>query len=327
MSLKENMDLAKQAIRFTDRLGITSINVPFRIGSYYGSPLSKFDLFMLRYMRTETSTDTIEQRYKVMKGQWVEHFGRKLGLDEKDQIRSEITNQQLPKIQRDKVVRSQILQIIHSTASKGQKKKQLHDLMKQTNFDPDTFGVLWHFTRTNAPDEERIRAVRKAVKFRHGNCGEKAAIAVTWLLEQTKNSKALFWVNAKNWDHAWGLLADPGLDENTVRTVPYKNWPKDVVVVDGWTSDWYPIHHPWDPIKGTAANPFQLYVRKKVQAAATQVNVKEELEWPPVFAPTFSMERAGEKNSTYEHPPMHLLDVLDNPTEVEETVEESLIGV
>jgi hypothetical protein len=323
MSLKENMELARKAIKYTDKLGITSINVPHRIGSYYGSPLSKFDLFMLRYMRTETSMATVEGRYQQQKGQWVQQLGRKLGADEKDAIWDGIAN----KIQQDKVVRSQMLQIIHSTASKGQKKKQLHDLMKQTNFDPETFGVMWHQTRTNAPDEERIRAVRKAVKFRHGNCGEKAAIAATWLLEQTENSKAIFWVNANNWDHAWALLADPGLDITTVATAPYKNWPKDVVVVDGWTSDWYPIQHPYNAILGTAANPFQLYVRKKVQAAATQVTVKEELEWPPVFAPTFSLELAGEKNSTYERAPIQLLDVLDNPTEVEETVEDSMVGV
>jgi hypothetical protein len=234
-------------------------------------------------------------------------------LDEKDAIRSGITN----KIQRDKVVRTQILQIIHSNASKAQKKKQLKDLMKQINFDPDTFRVMWHWRRTAAADEERIRAVRKAVKFRHGNCGEKAAIAATWLLEQTKNAKSIFWVNANNWDHSWALLGSPGLSPILVSTAPYKDWPDDVVVVDGWTSDWYPLKHPYNAIKGTVANPFQLYVRKKVQAAQREVNIKEELEWPPVFAPTFQVDHAGQKNSTYQRSPQ-LLDVTDDPSGVEE---------
>jgi hypothetical protein len=49
----------------------------------------------------------------------------------------------------------------------------------------------------------------------------------------------------------------------------------------------------------------------------------EMLAWPPVFAPTFKIENAGKKNSTYMKAPPHLLDVVDNPTEVEQEIEDA----
>lgn len=319
-ALSENMALAKQAIRYVDKLGITSINVPVRPGSFNKSPLSKFDRFMLYYSRAETNTSPgmINYRYKQAKAEEMDAIGGKLLPKEKQELRTKVTD----RLQDHKAVRSQILQILHSTASKSQKKKQLTDLMKQTGFSGDGYGYDWFINRTNAVDEERIRSVRKAIKFRHGNCQEKSGIAATWLLEQTQNGKDIAWVGAQNWDHAWAVMANAGtLPGVMIGTGRYSTWPADAVVVDGWTSDWWPIHHPWDPIKGTAANPFQLFVRKKVLAAQTQIDVKEELEWPPVFAPTFKLEHAAKKNSTYMKAP--LLDVVDDPDEVSQEIEDA----
>jgi hypothetical protein len=321
-ALKVNMALAKQAIRYVDKLGITSINVPVRPGSYNKSPLSLFDRFMLYYSRADTnmSEGHVNWYYRDAKEEEMEAIGGKLLPKEKQDLRAKVTG----RLQDHKTVRSQILQIIHSTASKAQKKKQLTDLMKQVGFKGDGYGYDWFRNRTNDPDEERIRTVRKAVKFRHGNCQEKSGIAATWLLENTKNAKTIVWVGAENWDHAWAVMANAGtLPQVMVATGKYKTWPDDAVVVDGWTSDWYPVKHPYDAIKGTAANPFQLYVRKKVQDAQTAIEVKEVLQWPPVFAPAFRVENAGKKNSTYASPPPKLLDVVDDPSEFSQEIEDA----
>jgi hypothetical protein len=322
--LRENMELAKKAIKYVDKLGITSVNVPFRLGSYSESPLSMFDRFMLYYTRAEsnTSDDMIHYRYKDAKDDEMDALGRRLGQQEKSDLKNRVTT----KLQDTKAVKSQIKTILRSTASKSQKKQQLKDLMKQSNFNGDPYSVDWFMSRTDAPDENRIRSVRKAIKFRHGNCGEKSAIAATWLLEQTKNGKTIYWVSAQNWDHAWCVMANAGsLPLTTVGTSKYKGWPDDTVVADGWTSDWYPLLHPYNAIKGTAANPFQLYVRKKVQEAQAQLDVMDALKWPPVFAPTFRLEVAAQKNSTYMQAPIRVqvLDLADDPREVEQEYEDA----
>jgi hypothetical protein len=313
-ALKENMAWAKRAIQYVNKLGITSINVPFRLGSFAESPLSVFDRFMLYYTRGETGLHSVDRRLNQARDKEEDAIGGPMLATEVEQMRARIAG----KIQDTKTVKSQILAIVHGTAGKAQKKQQLKDLMKRSGFNGDAYSYDWFRDRTDAPDEHRIRLVRKAIKMRHGNCGEKSAIAATWLLEQTKNTKAIFWVDANGWDHMWAVMANAGtLDETTVATGKYKRWPTDAVVVDGWTHDWYPIHHPYDPIKGTPYNPFQLHVRRGVQEFQGRINVDEELRWPPVFAPTFRMENAGKKNSTYTAPPK-LLDVVDNPDDVAE---------
>src|SRR5215203_4289439 len=225
------MTLARQAIRYVDKLGITSINVPVRPGSFNKSPLSKFDRFMLYYSRAETNTSPgmVDYRYRRAKAEEMEAIGGKLLPNEKAQLRTQVTD----RLQDHKTVRSQILAIIHSTDSKAQKKKKLTDLMKQTGFSGDGYGYDWFINRTAAPDEERIRSVRKAIKFKHGNCQEKSGIAASWLLEQTKNAKDIVWVGAQNWDHAWAVMANAGtLPGTMVGTGRYSTWPADAVVVD-----------------------------------------------------------------------------------------------
>lgn len=320
-TLGENMRLAKRAIKYVDSLDITSINVPFRITSYHKSPLSDFDMFMLLYMRQESSTlpgvidrHTDKQLAGVKKDQpeVIKQYGEKA-------VRDHLYGQIEGKVTDAKVVKKQIIAIIHGGGSSGAKKKKLKEIMEKTKFDKNTFDFTWFTTRTDSPDENRIRSVRKAIKFRHGNCGEKSAIATTWLLEQTQNTKKIFWVCAKNWDHAWGLMGELGTFSWAMVTGrKYDDWPEDVVVIDGWTSDWYPIRHPYNPIKGTAANPFQLYVRKKVQEAQKAIIVQEELDWPPDFSPKFRLAVAEKKNATYANS-VRFAEVFDDPSLVEES--------
>lgn len=278
-TLKENLQLAKEAIKFVDKLNITSINVPFRVTSYYKSPLSKFDQFLMFYMRTET------------------HLGDVL-VSQTAAEKSVTEESVRQKISADKQVRSQILAILHSTKSNSEKKRELKALMEKSNFDPAKFDVWWYHERTQVADELRIRACRKAIKFRHGNCGEKSAIAATWLLEKTKNQKKIFWVYAKNWDHAWVIVGDVGkITKTDVETSPINKWDENTVVADGWTSDYYAVKHPFNPLKaGSLANPFQAYVRHKVQQASTLIGCNEELQWPPVFAKGFTLANAHKHN-------------------------------
>jgi hypothetical protein len=87
-------------------------------------------------------------------------------------------------------------------------------------------------------------------------------------------------------------MSDKGsLDASMVESTAIDSFPDDVVVADGWTGDWYAIKHPYNPIKaGSAANPFQLYVRKKVQEASKQIGVLEECELPSQYTPDFKLD-------------------------------------
>jgi hypothetical protein len=316
-TLSENMRLAKRAIKYVDSLDITSINVPFRITSYYKSPLSDFDMFMLLYMRQESSTDAgiVEQHAKKE----LQYYKGPLTEKDKKEIIAIESPGVLAKLSGAKEVKKQIMAILRGGGGSSAKKKKLKELMEKSKFDKNTFDFTWFTTRTDADDENRIRTVRKAIKYRHGNCGEKSAVATTWLLEQTQNTKKIFWVAAENWDHAWGLMGSLGTFSWAMVTGrKYDDWPEDVVVIDGWTSDWYPIKHPYNPVKGTAANPFQLYVRKKVQQAEKAIRVQEELDWPPEFAPKFRLAVAEKKNATYANS-VRFAEVFDDPSLVDES--------
>lgn len=313
--LKENMELAKRAIRFVDKFGITSTNVKFRLSS-----MSRFDHFMLHYMRSESNQDFITARnHAIIEiDQQARRFGQLTRTQQLD-----ILDAKKAKIADAKPIRTKMLQIIHSSMSKSENKKLLQQLMDRVGYESGS-KVLNFMVRTQCPDEARIRSCRKAIKFKHGNCGEKSAIAATWLLENTKNMKNIFWVSAANWDHAWALLAGFNLDKIMVQGTNYKDWPDDVVVVDGWTSDWYPIKHPVDPFKGTPANLFQHYVRRKVQKAELNINIMETLSWPPQFPPTFRLESAGKPNTTYKRPPelAKVVELADSPQEMQQEIED-----
>src|SRR5262249_54884042 len=137
--------------------------------------------------------------------------------------------------------------IIHSTAlSKSEKKKRIKAMYERLGKDFFWTGGLDNPESAHR-DKARIREVRKALKFKHGNCRQKSAIASTWLLENTPGDKHILWVAANPaYDHAWtvygyeGAYLDPDIN----------NWNADAVIVDGWTSDWYQAKHPYDFTEG-----------------------------------------------------------------------------
>ena len=310
--LSDNLSLAKHAIRYLDRLAITSINVPFRVTSFHeNKKLSRFDMFLFVNMRAEGKAT-----YDIV------HANAKNGiLSMKRADLAGATRQQLGgyavgvtgQIQQQKQTRHAVLEILHGPGSPAEKKKKLKALMEQVKFDPGVGTYTWR-ARTEYPDEKRIRSVRKAIKFKHGNCGEKSAIAATWLLEETENAKKVFWVNAANWDHAWAVLGDPGrLDAQMVANTPIDKWPESTVIADGWTGDYYPARHHINVFKGgNFPNPFQTHVRRKVYESSKQINVKEDCAWPPKFAPAFRLDLAGDTNKTYERREQELKFVADD---------------
>ncbi len=308
-TLQENLQLAKQAIRYVNKLGITSINVAFRVRSYQKSPLSRFDMFLFYYMRAESH----HSPYVIDEHAWA------------NKLDNQFVENTILDVKR---VRSQILQIIHSNDSKSQKKKKLTELMNRTRFDPASFVGFVFTRRTDAPDEGRIRCVRKAIKFRHGNCMEKAGIAATWLLEQTKNQKKIFWVSARHWDHCWTILGDVGkIDTHIVENEPIRNWGESTVIADGWTGDYYVAKHPFNPLKsGSLPNPFQLWARRKLHDSQTDIAVQEDLEWPPKFSPKFTLDKAALHNRDYEdRPPAKLEGIVDNWQEIVDELDPAIV--
>lgn len=313
MSVKENIALARDAIKFVDKLGIVSINVPFR-PSFHKSPFSKFDMFLFYLMRAEGNMAMLDTHTDRRVGEIDDYYAKQgyapLTDDQKLEVRQGIAKD----ISTNKSLRSQCLAVMHGTDSSGEKKRKLKKIMTDSQFNADTFSMQWHATRTDMKDEERIRAARRAIKFKHGNCGEKSAVAASWLLEHTKGTKDIYWVSANNWDHAWCVLTDFGKSSKAqIGGTPISEWDDSAVCVDGWTSDWYPIKHPYTLLHhGTAANPFQLYVRRKVQKASANMYVKEKCKWPPKFCPTFSMANAHKKVSEYATSPKRPAKVVAN---------------
>ncbi len=298
--LQENLQLAKRAIRYVKKLGITSVNVPFRLSSYQRSPLSRFDMFLFHHMCSEShySPATIS-RHALASGR----------------DRLTVANA----IHSTHMTKREILAILRSNDSNSQKKKKLKELMNRVHYDPASFVFLGFKHQTDAPDEMRIRCVRKSIKFQHGNAGEKAAIAATWLLEQTKNQKKIFWVGANNWSHCWTIMGEVGkLDAHIVENESIRNWDEATVIADGWTGDYYAAKHPFHPGKsGSFPNPFQLWVRRKVHDTQRDIAVKEDLEWPPKFSPGFTLEKAARRNREYEILSPKLKGIFDDWDSVE----------
>lgn len=178
MSVSENLQMAKEAIYYVNNRNITSINVPFRIKSYHKSPLSRFDMFLFCYMRSEVdvSDDTFYHHYHALASRQEEHLARPITQEEANALGKLVEDQ----LNLNRSMIPKINDILESTKTTSEKKKLLKELMESSNFNPDQFYVLWERTTTDKPDEARIRSNIRAIQFRHGNCGEKSAVAATW---------------------------------------------------------------------------------------------------------------------------------------------------
>jgi hypothetical protein len=206
--------------------------------------------------------------------------------------------------------RKQILSIIRSGASKGEKKAKLKLMM-------NALGELYFDETTHRkplePDEQRIRAARKAVKFGYGNCWEKSALCATWLLENRPPTQSILWMdNNPAYDHCYVILGGSAGDVGQ----PYSTFPDEAVLVDGWSEDYYQLKSPGDLRYGVhVPNPFQTTVRSRVKAHGAQAVLKEQahLNAPPRYEPNFRLELAAQANKSYRLGDIDLGEVAEQP--------------
>jgi hypothetical protein len=188
--------------------------------------------------------------------------------------------------------------VLRNTAlSKAKKKKQIQAMLDRLG--KNFFRTSWdHDNRYD--DERRIRDVRKAMKFKHGNCEEKSGIASTWLLENAGN-ELIIWVTTGNaYDHCFTIYGYVGAHLDT----DIANWNDEAVIVDGWSSDYYQAKHPYHFNKGVhLPNPFQLLVRKRIHAHIADISIMEVVRFmPPDFSPNFRLAVADQPVHTYRQP-------------------------
>jgi hypothetical protein len=266
--LDDNIDLARRCIDYVNGLNVKSVNVPFRRGTYY--KYSKYHSFVLDATRCETFN-----------------------------VPDEVLRR-----------RRQVLTLLADTSkTKQHRRAAVKALMNQwgvayfDNYTPR--GFFRNVTRNK--DEERIRLCRRAVKTRHGNCGEKSALCATWLLENRPGNENILWVCGNPaYDHAWVVFDHPDPNWNGV----IDQLSGDAVVVDGWTGDYYQAKHPTRYWHGGAANPFQITVRHNILNASGNIRVKENVrqrDWTTSFSPRFKLAYADRPPSAYEPPNAYLL--------------------
>ncbi len=146
------------------------------------------------------------------------------------------------------------------------------------------------------PEAYRIKMVKNAIRHRLGNCGEKARVVATHLVENTEGKIGIVIVSGANivrngtyYDHAWVLISKERekLEEackklETPENGNYKHlFPHDTWVVDGWTRDWWQLR-AWT---NSMCNPRQLGVRMSIRKAIISGKfVSDEIvTWPPKY--------------------------------------------
>jgi hypothetical protein len=191
--------------------------------------------------------------------------------------------------------RALVVRVMGSPFSRDEKKRLLRTLMAEwgpNHFDDDE--VYDDDRDPKGDDEQRIRSVRHAVRYRAGNCQEKSAICATWLLENGAAPQNIFWISCNpGYDHVMVLIGCVEADLH----VSYSQMPDKAVVVDGWTEDYYQANSPNDIHHGVhAPSVFQRVVRGRVHDHGPNGRVKEEvhLHSPPEAYPDFRLDQAGE---------------------------------
>jgi hypothetical protein len=129
----------------------------------------------------------------------------------------------------------------------------------------DNSNFLWH--GSTSQEEARGKDEARARMYGVGNCQEKSATTVNWLVRHNPNNRPIAWVCLDS-DHKWhGRAGDHAFaffdidPKNQGRTaINIADVGDNCVIVDGWTGDWYPAKHPYKFWK-SMCNPFQMGVR------------------------------------------------------------------
>jgi hypothetical protein len=135
------------------------------------------------------------------------------------------------------------------------------------------------------PERTRHKSTRRALRTRLGNCEEKACVAATHLVETTKGEIGICRVAGKKYDHAWVLISRhrqqlfDGCQALAAEGRGKQLLPRDTVVVDGWTKDWWGLRDWFNPL----CNPRQLTVRRRIkkEIADNGLRFNEWVKWPP----------------------------------------------
>lgn len=200
-------------------------------------------------------------------------------------------------------------------------------------------------TRAAARAEHlRIKAVRRAMKSRLGNCLEKSSIVATHIAEASRGGVGICIVTGGKYDHHFVLISNQkeellsGID-NHKETKSKKSLPRDTWVVDGWRSDYWCLRDTFNSIP----NARQLGTRYKIRDAFDNgaVTLWEEVYWPPEGVDAdFRLRFATVSEHRTSHQQMHqmlqgdyraALSLLLNPQRAESNLsdgflDDSLIG-
>jgi hypothetical protein len=143
-------------------------------------------------------------------------------------------------------------------------------------------------TRVAVLEKWRFKSVRRAIRNRFGNCGEKADVAATHLVESTKGKIGICIVSGKGYDHTWVLISR-SRDELVQgcmllakgRANGKKSLPRDTVVVDGWTHDVWKLRDWYN--MDSVPNPRQVKVRASIrrEIANNGLTLIADVKWPP----------------------------------------------
>ena len=134
-------------------------------------------------------------------------------------------------------------------------------------------------------EKERHKLARRAMRTRFGNCQEKTAVAATHLVEATRGEIGICRVAGTQYDHAWVLISRHKKQLIGGCLALAKNGrgkrllPRDTVVVDGWTKDWWGLRNWFNPL----GNARQLAVRQSIrnEIADNGIQFREIVSWPP----------------------------------------------
>ena len=138
----------------------------------------------------------------------------------------------------------------------------------------------------------QIKIAKRAIRYRLGTCFDKACVAATDLVENTKGKIGIVRVQGHPYEHAWVLISKDW--ENLVTAINtcqnqhkpangnYKHlFPLDTWVVDGWTRDWWQLR-AWT---NSVCNPRQYLVRRNIRNAIESGLIVgyELVNWPPKY--------------------------------------------
>jgi len=286
---------AEQAIQFVNDCRIRSVNNVMRGGwgnSYFGE---KYDEILFALMVRCASKTKIGDKDKNTYAVFTPKDLKKILV--------EIIRKPCSRKDKKVLLGNELNKLMEVNAiSKLEYNKRIDWLLDEDFITRDRMD-LNHIPMKTNEEEVRIKLAKRTIKYRLGNCLDKACVAATHLIENTRNEIGIVMVNGGAlYDHAWVLIStkkDALLDAalkcyyRKEGDANYKiNFPEDTWVVDGWTRDWWQLR-AWT---NSVCNPRQYVVRNKIrnvikrgpiaapfgpEPAFNMPSIPISISWPP----------------------------------------------